>query len=145
MVRGRRTYGQIMNNLQRWRAEQERRRVEVEAQAKPPFFNTFNEYVKVFPAGEHWRHMVDPNRVLLATYEGQSCLEGDYYIAWVLHCQHFKTKEWITEVVVNNGDDGYVRKTFSNLADAEQGLETLKQLAPFHYSTLVECFEYRWD
>src|SRR5581483_11634823 len=133
-----------MNANQRWKQEQERLRIEQEAQAKPPFFNNYDDYAKVYP-NANWRHMVGGGKVLIATYEGQSCLPGDYYIAWVLHCQHFKTKEWITEVVVNNGDDGYVRKTFATVEEAEQQLEDLKALAPFHYSELVDSFGFGWD
>jgi hypothetical protein len=133
-----------MNATQRWLAEQDRLRVEREAQAKQPYFNTYDDYAKVFPDA-NWRHMVDSGKVLIATYEGQSCVPGDYYIAWVMHCQHYKTKEWITEVVVNNGDDGYVRKKCATLEEANQELNNLKCLAPFFYGTLVESFGYRWD
>lgn len=132
-----------MNATEKWFAEQEKLRVEREARAKPAYFNTFDEYVKVYQDGEHWRHRVDRGeKILIATYEGQSCLDGDYYIAWAF--THYNTKEMTFGVVVNNGDDGYVRLKCASLEEAKQELEKLKLLAPFFYGELIE-FGYYWD
>lgn len=133
-----------MNSTEKWLAQEEKLRIEREAQAKPPYFNTFDEYVKVYQDGEHWRHMVARDEVLIATYEGQSCLEGDYYIAWAYAHTHYKTKELDFGVVVNNGDDGYVRLKCKTLEEAKQELDKLKLLAPFFYGDLLN-FGYCWD
>ena len=136
-----------MNALQKYLAEQERQRVEQEAQAKPPFFNTFAEYVTVFPKGARWKSSIEqPSKtILLATYEDFSCVEGDYYIAFVSDYTHHKTKKRYIEIVINDGDDMYARKDCASLEEAEQELENLKFLAPFYCGTLVDEFGYRWD
>lgn len=105
-------------------------------EGKIKFFDTFDEYVKVYPDGEHWRHMVDKGEVLIAGYS--TCLEGEYYIAWAYHGTHYKTKAPIHEVVVNDGDDGYVKLKCSSFEEAEAKLQEIKQLAPFHMSELLE-------
>ena len=127
-----------MNNTQKWLAQQEQLRIELAAQNKPPFFNNFDDYVKIHPTGERFRAMVR-NGILVATYQNQSCLPGDYYIAYAFN---WKNKYG---VVVNNGDDGYVRKFCDSYEIAQQELENLKLLAPFYYGTLVESFNFFWD
>lgn len=110
--------------------DQERKAWLASHQAKIKFFDNFDDYVKVHQDGEHWRHMVDPGHILLAGYS--TCLEGDYYIAWAYHGTHYKTKEPIHDVVINDGDDGYARKHCASFEEAEALLQELKQLAPFH-------------
>lgn len=119
-------------------------RVEQEAQAKQSVFDTFDDYVSDYPEGERWRHMVDAGEVLLATYEGQSCLEGDYYICWAYDHKHYKTGMHDYGVCVNNGDDGYMRKKCNSLREAQEELEQLKSLAPFYSGDLLE-FGYYYD
>lgn len=151
-----------MNSSQRWLKQQdkqqEQERVEVEARSKPAFFDTFDDYVKAFPEGEHqgFRRMAEKG-CLIATYEGQSCLEGDYYLVHIYEWRAYgnkpdgrvdyraRTGEIIAEVVVNDGDDGYARKRVANRQEAEQEVENLKMLAPFYYGTLVSDFGYRND
>jgi len=102
-------------------------------EAKPKFFDTFDEYVKVYKDGEDWRRMVG-DHVLIAGYS--TCLEGDYYIAFAVHSKHYKTGVPFHDVVVNDGDDGYVRKHCASYEEAEAVLQELKQLAPFHMSEI---------
>lgn len=117
------------NAAKNWLAEQERKAWLESHNAKPKFFDNFDDYVKVYPDGEHWRHMVDSGNILVAGYS--TCLEGDYYIAWAQHQNHYKTGEPFHDVVINDGDDGYARKHCASYEEAEAALQELKQLAPF--------------
>ncbi len=129
-----------MNASQKWLAEQERFRVERKAQAKPAYFNSFNDYVAKFPAGERWRDMVTKKEILVATYEGQSCLEGDYLIAYIRRRFDREKREYAepTHVMINNGDDGYYNKKVSSEKEAREEIENLKLLAPFCGSDLKD-------
>ena len=88
--------------------------------------------------------MVDKGQTLIATYEHQSCLEGDYYIVWIRRMYDRGLKQYTcpTHVVVNNGDDGYYEKPVRTEEEALQELEALKLLAPFHGSDL-QAFGYQ--
>ncbi len=122
--------------------EQERKAWLALNQAKPKFFDTFDEYVAVYPDGEHWRHMVERKNgdILIAGYS--TCLEGDYYIAWAQHQNSYKTGLPFHDVVINDGDDGYARKHCASFEEAEAALQELKQLAPF---SLAEIRAFGFD
>ena len=118
-----------MNALQAWTKEQERQQLEQEARNKPRFFNDFNEYAITYPEVEKLRRIYGSKECFVATYADQSCLPGDYYAVFI--------NQW-HEVVVNDGDDGYVRKKCKDLQEAKLEVESLKKLAPFHYGELKE-------
>lgn len=130
----------------KWLEQQERERVEKEANQKPKFFNSFDEYVAAYPEGSRWKHMVEGG-ILLATYEHCTCLEGWYLIAKIQQCKRYDsstkklTDEIVTSVLVEDGDDFMLRKCVKNLEEAQEELNSLKDWAPFNPIDLY-CFDY---
>lgn len=132
----------------RWLNQQneqsERLRIEQEAQQRQAF-DTFDEYVKVFPEGEHFRNWVG-NGILIPTYESGCTITGEYYTARIMEypkdlypagkgLSYLNGTVWI---YLNDCDDGSCQKQCKDIEDAKQELEKLKLLAPFYYWNLKD-------
>ena len=103
--------------------------VVVEVRDRPSFHN-FDEYVKVFPNGEKWRHWVCHKQYALIPVK-YSCLDGNY--AYV-HVDEFKNEMFVH---VDDGDDFMFRKKVQNEQEALKEIENLKLLSPFLFTELL--------
>ena len=97
---------------------------------------SLEEYIEAFPEAESFRNWLqrDSNVYIIQSVPNCGCMPGFMY-----NVKYFRNlKEESYSVLVNDGDDAYTRKIFSNETEAIECYEDLKNLAPFDMRSLNE-------
>ena len=119
----------------------------IEGEHITKFVLSIDEYILLSPEAkkhEGWlkRDQDRPGTVVLLMQAEPcwSCMPGGMYIVKKWNAfKHPKNDQYSMRatVLVNDGDDAYARKEFDTNEEADQALEDLKLLAPFHMGDLV--------
>lgn len=112
------------------------------------FVFTQAEYLEMYPEGKNFTHILDAyllDLMFFQTLPNHSCIPGSFYTVRLTGEFRSKSRKFpqLPKIIVGDGDDGYVIKSFLTIEEAKQGLEELKSLAPFIMSELRE-FGYKF-
>ncbi len=113
------------------------------------FVYTPEEYVKAFPKGKSSAdcYCKSSTSFVFQSFPSACCMPG-YMINVSCYPRfiHPKNPKWNQKprIVINDGDDSYMRKYFETEEEALVGLEELKNLAPFRMCEL-DVFGYEHD
>ena len=90
-----------------------------------------------------WAHFFQEDEVLLPVMKRYTCIEPGYYCAYIQKPYRDYLK-W--DVVVNDGDDGYIRKRCDSEQEAKDALELLVSFAPACFAEIVDMeVGFQWD
>lgn len=114
------------------------------------FYDTPEDYMRDFPTADNpafWWHKTGKT-FLLQTYSYYRSIEGNFLLIWVepeyVYPNAIIPKTVKPFVLVNDGDDAYMRRYFDTNEQALTAGEELKALAPFHMDELKH-FGYEVD